>query len=80
MTNTIIYITDSEGNKVPAEVRSAVPESLLVCIYRDYRTARLVSVAFEWQKDTSSWRSSDGFSCDFEVASLPREEVSVRIP
>jgi hypothetical protein len=80
MTKTFINITDSAGKIYPAELRSAVPESLLVCIYRDFQTARLVSVAFEWQKSTSSWLSSDGFTCEYEVASLPREEVSVRIP
>jgi len=80
MSNTIIQITNSEGKIISAELRSAVPESLLVCIYRDFHTARLVSVAMEWQKATSSWRSSDGFTCEYEVASLPREEVSVRIP
>jgi len=80
MSNTIIYITDSDGNKVPAEVRSAEFESSLVCIYRDYRTARLVAVTFNWVKETSSWKSSDGFTSDFSVESVPREEVSVRIP
>jgi len=80
MSNSIIYITDAEGNKFPAEVRSAVPESSLVCMYRDYRTARLVAVTFNWVKETSSWKSSDGFISDFYVESIPREEVSVRIP
>ena len=75
MTNTIIYITDSEGKKIPAEVRSVVPESKLVCIYRDYQSARLVSMNFDWQKDTNSWLSSDGFTCEFEVA----KDVSIRI-
>lgn len=79
MTNTIIYITDPEGKKVPAEVRSAVPEVSLVCIYRDYRTARLVTVAFNWDKTTNSWRSSEGFTSDFEVASIPKEEKTIRI-
>ena len=80
MSNTIIYITDPDGKKVPAEVRSAVPESILTCMYRDFNTARLVAVTFDWVKETSSWKSSDGFISDFYVESIPREEVSVRIP
>jgi len=80
MSNTLIQIVDPEGKKITAELRSAVPESLLVCIYRDFASARLVSVALEWQKSTNSWLSSEGFTSDYEVASLPREEVSVRIP
>jgi len=79
MSNNIIYITDPDGKKVPAEVRSAVPESQLVCIYRDYKTARLVTVVFRWDSETSSWKSSDGFTSDFYVESVPREEVSVRV-
>jgi hypothetical protein len=76
MPSTIIYITDSEGKKVPAEVRSVVPDSKLVCMYRDYQTARLVAVTFEWQKDTYSWLSPEGFTSDFTVV----KEVTIRIP
>jgi hypothetical protein len=80
MSNTIIYITDAEGKQHPAEVRSVIPESSLVTIMRDYATARLVTIIFNWDASTSSWRSAEGFLSDFEVESAPREEVSIRIP
>jgi hypothetical protein len=80
MANTIIYITDAEGKQHPAEVRSVVPESSLVTIMRDYSTARLVTIIFNWDATTSSWRSPEGFLSDFVAESLPREEVTIRIP
>jgi hypothetical protein len=80
MTNTIIYITDVEGKQHPAEVRSVVPNSSLVTIMRDYSTARLVTIIFNWDATTSSWRSPEGFLSEYVAESPPREEVSVRIP
>jgi hypothetical protein len=79
MTNKIIYITDVEGKQHPAEVRSVVPESSLVVIMRDYSTARLVTIIFNWDATTSSWKSPEGFLSDFEAETPPREEVSIRI-
>jgi hypothetical protein len=79
MTNTIIYITDAEGKQHPAELRSVVSKSSMVAIMRDYSTARLITITFNWDATTSSWRSPEGFLSDFDAGSLAKEEVSIRI-
>ena len=79
MSSIIIYITNSEGTKVPAEVRSCIPEEKLICIYRDFSSARLTPVTFEWNLETKSWRNPDGFLSDYSGGTSAQKEITTRI-
>lgn len=78
--SNVIYITDTEGNLFPAEVRSYVPNTEMVVVYRDFATSQLFTVVFRWSKEKAIWTSVEGFESDFSLPEGEKVEVSIRIP
>lgn len=78
--SNITYITDKDGAKFPAEVRSYVPNSEMVVVYRDFHTSQLLTQVFAWDAKKAIWTSVEGFESDFSLPAGERVETLVRIP
>jgi hypothetical protein len=77
MDNRITYVTDAEGTKFPAEVRSCIPQSELVAVYKDFHTSRLQTLIFRWKDE--GWISPEGFTAVWDTEVAERPEVTVRL-
>ena len=77
MDNRITYVTDSQGNKFPAEVRSCVPNRELIAIYKDFHTSRMQTLVFGWKE--GQWQTPEGFTVEWATEVAERPEVTVRL-
>ena len=75
----VINVTEkSTGKSIPAEIRQYTPNDKMLALIKDFDTAKMIAIVFNWNAEIATWISANSLY-ETTYTMPPTADVTVKV-